>query len=47
VVEDLTYYKENTDALLVSSKETGVAVNAENTNYIFMSHQHIFNKITI
>jgi hypothetical protein len=33
VVKDLTYYKENKDALLVSSKESGVAVNAENTNY--------------
>jgi len=46
VVKDLTYYKENKDALLVSSKESGVAVNAENTNYILMCHQHICNKIT-
>ena len=29
--------KENTEALLVSSKETGLEVNADNTKYMVMS----------
>jgi len=30
-------YKQNTEALVVASKETGLVVNAEKTKYIFMS----------
>ena len=29
--------KENTDALLLASKETGLKVNADKTKYMFMS----------
>lgn len=32
-----TYYKQNTEVLVVASKETGLFVHAEKTKYIFMS----------
>jgi hypothetical protein len=36
-----------TETLLVTSKEVGIAVNGEKTNYIFMSCANIWDKITI
>jgi hypothetical protein len=31
------YYKENTEALLLTSKETGLEVNAEKTKYVYVN----------
>jgi len=32
-----TYYKENTEAFVLSSRQTGLAVNADKTKYMVMS----------
>jgi hypothetical protein len=40
LVKGIYTVKKNTEALLVTSKEIGREVNAEKTNYLFISHQH-------
>jgi hypothetical protein len=37
--ESICTIKENTEALLFSSKEVGIKLNAEKIKYMFMSHE--------
>jgi len=36
-----SYYKKNTEPLVVASKENGIEVNADNTTYMVMSRDQI------
>jgi hypothetical protein len=40
-----TYYKESTQALVVASKEIGLEVNAEKTEYMVMSRDENTGKM--
>jgi len=39
--------KENTDALIVASKEIGLEVNADETKYMVMSREQNADKVTV